>query len=172
VPERTFAAIENLPNWRNPAPRFAAVYDVFGNAKTAVKYSLNRYNLARKTGIAADYNPLVSLGATTATSPALAWRDINGDDIAQGERGCNFGTNGLPGCEINFSALPTNFGVVALNTYGEYPRTWNLEHGLELQHELMPRLSTTVSWFHGAFHNLTTTINESLAVSGDPRNNP
>ncbi len=29
----------------------------------------------------------------------------------------------------------------ALNRYGDYPRTWNLESALELQHELMPRLS-------------------------------
>jgi carboxypeptidase family protein len=172
VPARTFAAIENLPNWRDPAPRFAVVYDLFGNAKTAIKYSINRYNQARTTGIAADYNPLVSLGATTATSPALAWRDVNGDDIAQGERGCNFGTNGLPGCEINFNNLAANFGAVALNTYGEFPRTWNLEHGLELQHELMPRLSMTGSWFHGDFYNLTTTINRSWQVEGDPLRNP
>jgi hypothetical protein len=172
VPERTFDAIENLPDWKNWAPRFAMVYDVFGNAKTAIKYSLNKYNLARTTGIAADYNPLESLGATTTTSPALAWRDVNGDDIAQGERGCNFGTSGLPGCEINFSALPSNFGFVARNEYGNYPRTWNLEHGLELQHELMPRLSITGSWFHGDFHNLTTTINRSWQAEGDPLRNP
>jgi carboxypeptidase family protein len=172
VPERRFEGIENLPDWKNWAPRFAAVYDVFGSAKTALKYSLNKYNLARTTGIAADYNPLVSLGATTTTSPALAWRDVNGDDIAQGERGCNFGTNGLPGCEINFSSLPSNFGFVALNTYGNYPRTWNLEHGLELQHELLPRLSVSASWFHGDFHNLTTTINQSWQAAGDPALNP
>jgi Carboxypeptidase regulatory-like domain len=172
VPERRFDGIKNLPDWQNMAPRFAAVYDLFGNARTAIKYSLNKYNQARTTGIAADYNPLVSLGATTATSPALAWRDVNGDDIAQGDRGCNFGTNGLPGCEINFSALPSNFGVVALNTYGNYPRTWNLEHGLELQHELLPRLSVSVAWFHGDFHNLTTTVNQSWKFDGNPLQNP
>jgi hypothetical protein len=172
VPERRFEGIENLPNWRNWAPRSSVVYDLFGNAKTALKYSLNKYNLARTTGIAEDYNPLRSLGATTATSPALAWRDVNGDDIAQGTRGCNFGTNGLPGCEINFSALPSNFGAVALNTYGNYPRTWNLEHGLELQHEVIPQLSLTGSWFHGDFYNLTTTINQSWVTTGDPVQNP
>jgi hypothetical protein len=172
VSARHFDGIENLPNWRNWAPRFSTVYDLFGNAKTALKYSLSKYNQARTTGIASDYNPLISLGATTATSPALAWRDVNGDDIAQGERGCDFGTNGLPGCEINFSALPSNFGIAALNTYGNYPRSWNLEHGLELQHEVLPQLSVTGSWFHGDFHNLTTTINQSWKFDGDPLQNP
>jgi hypothetical protein len=166
VPERRFEGIKNLPDWQDWAPRFAMVYDVFGNAKTALKYSLNKYNLARTTGIASDYNPLLS-----QTSAALTWRDVNGDDIAQGERGCNFGTGGLPGCEINFASLPANFGIAALNTYGAYPRTWNLEHGLELQHELMPRLSVTGSWFHGDFRNLTTTINQSWVHNGDPLQN-
>jgi Carboxypeptidase regulatory-like domain len=167
VPARHFEGIKDLPDWKDWAPRMSVVYDLFGNAKTALKYSVNRYNTARTTGIASDYNPLLS-----QTSTSLAWRDVNGDDIAQGSRGCDFGTNGLPGCEINFSALPANFGTAALNTYGNYPRSWNLEHGLELQHELMPQLSLTGSWFHGDFHNLTTTINQSWTFDGDPLKNP
>src|SRR5262245_37356165 len=147
VPARHFDAIENLPDWKDWAPRFSTVFDVFGNAKTALKYSLNRYNRARTTGIASNYNALLSQTAS------VQWRDLNGDDIAQGSITylpdgtripCVYQT---PGCEINVAALPTNFGVAALNTYGNYPRTWNLEHGLELQHELIPRLSVTGSWF-------------------------
>jgi hypothetical protein len=165
VPAREFPERENLPNWRDWAPRFALVYDLFGTAKTAVKYTLNRYNIARTTGIAGNYNPLLE-----QTSTALPWRDVNGDDIAQGERGCT----GYPtvGCEINFASLPSNFGIRALNEYGEYPRTYNVEHGLELQHELLPRLSLTGSWFHGDFYNLTTTINRSLQFDGNPIDNP
>ena len=113
VPARQFEAIENLPNWNDWAPRLAVVYDLFGNGKTAVKASVNRYNLARTTGVASAYNPLLSQTAT------LQWRDVNGDDIAQGERGCT----GYPaaGCEINFAALSSNFGIAALAEYGELP---------------------------------------------------
>jgi len=149
VPARHFDAIENLPDWRDWAPRFAAVYDVRGNAKTAIKFSLNRYNQQRTTGVADNYNPLVS-----ATSTSLAWTDLNRDDIAQGARGCVYLT---PGCEINFGQLPANFGTAALNRYGNFPRTWNLESAVELQHELLPRLSVSGAWFHGTFHNLTST---------------
>jgi hypothetical protein len=164
VPERNFEAIENLPLWKDWAPRFAVVYDLFGNAKTAIKWSLNRYNRARTTGIASNYNPLLSQTAS------LPWTDKNGDDIAQGVRGCNFATD--PACEINFTNLSPTYGTAALNTYGNYPREWNLENGLEIQHELLPRLSVTGSWFRGSFHNLTTTINQSLEFAGDPRQNP
>ncbi|MGQ0735207.1 MAG: TonB-dependent receptor [Acidobacteriota bacterium] len=157
VPARQFPAIHDLPNWKNWAPRFAAVYDVFGNGKTALKYSLNRYNRARTTNIAANYNPLLSQTTT------LPWRDVNGNDIAEGDRGCT----GYPrvGCEIDFSTLSSNFGIAALNEYGRYPREWNLESGLELQHELLPRLSVSGTWFRGSFHNLPTTINQSWSAA-------
>lgn len=158
VPARSTEAIPNLPNWKDFAPRFSAVYDLFGNGRTALKYSLNRYNQIRTTGIAVNYNPFQSL-----TSAALPWRDISADDIAQGERGCT----GYPrvGCEIDFTNLPPNFGIASLNTFGDYPRTWNLENAVELQHELMTGLSVSGAWFLGNFHNLRKTINQSYTTS-------
>jgi hypothetical protein len=171
VPERQFEEIRDVPNWTDWAPRFALVYDLFGNAKTAVKYSVNRYNRSVTTGVADDYNPL---GSSTQTLP---WTDLNGDDIAQGDsqvvngvrRSCTYLT---PGCEIDFRNLTANFGVQDANEYGGFPRTWNLEHGLELQHELFPRLSLTASWFHGDFHDMNVTINRALQFDGDPALNP
>ena len=109
VPVRHFDAIENLPNWTDWAPRFSAVYDLRGDAKTALKFSLNRYNQQRTTGIADSYNALVS-----ATSASLAWTDLNRDDVAQGTRGCTYLS---AGCEINFTQLSSNFGNAALNRY-------------------------------------------------------
>ena len=41
-----------------------------------------------------------------------------------------------------------------------------------MQHELLPRLSVTGSWFHGTFHNLTTTVNQTLAEHWRPIDNP
>lgn len=157
IPARHFDRIENLPNWSNPAPRFGLAYDVFGTGKTAVKFSINRYNLARTTGVADQYNPLAN------STFSLAWTDSNGDNIAQGERGCVYLT---AGCEINFAGLPANFGTQALATYDPATkRTWNLETGVEVQHELFPRVSATVSYYHGDFHNLTQTDNLNVSAS-------
>jgi hypothetical protein len=156
VPARTFDEITDVPDWNDFAPRMGLVYDLFGTGKTAIKYSLNRYNLSRTTGIAANYNPLLSQTFT------LPWVDKNGDDVADGTLRCDFTT---PGCEINFATLPANFGVAALNEYGKYPRTWNLESGLEISHELLEGLSLTGSWWRGDFHNITNTVNTAWTTA-------
>ena len=157
VPAREFDEVRQLPSWNDLAPRLALVYDLFGNGRTALKYSLNRYNLSRTTGIAENYNPLRS------ETFDLPWRDVNGNDIADGALRCT----GYPSaaCEIDFSNMPTNFGVAALNEYGRYPRTWNLESGVEIQHELFSGVSASVSWWKGNLNNLVTTINQSFTTA-------
>jgi hypothetical protein len=156
VPARTFAEVKDVPNWNDIAPRLGLVYDLFGNGRTALKASVNKYNLSRTTGIAAQYNPLLSQTAT------LPWVDKNGDDIAQGALRCDFTS---PDCEINFNTLSTNFGVAALNEYGKYPRTWNFEQGLEISHEVTNGLSVAASYWHGDFHNLTTSVNRQWTAA-------
>ncbi len=102
VGERTFGP-ETMPIWKGWAPRFGLTYDLFGNAKTALKFSANKYMLSATDGVAADYNPM------RLQTQNVDWRDLNGDDIAQGARGCVYLT---PGCELNFAQLPANFGVI------------------------------------------------------------
>jgi hypothetical protein len=157
VPERTFDEIVDVPSWNDFAPRMALVYDLFGNGQTAIKYSLNRYNQSRTTGIAAEYNPLLN---QTSTRP---WRDVNGNGMADATMRCE----GYPSaaCEVDFNGLAANYGIAALNEYGNYPRTWNLESGLELQHELFPGMSVGAAWWRGSFYNLTTTINQSWTTA-------
>jgi hypothetical protein len=171
VPQVEFPEINGLPKWKNIAPRFSSVYDLFGNSKTALKYSVNRYNISRTTGIAETYN------GQQLRRVALPWNDANNDGVAQGQidfpngvrTPCVFNT---PGCEINFANLPTNYGLKSENTFGNYKRAYDIEHAVELQHELFPRLSLTGSWFHGSFGNLSSTINENLRFNGDPTQNP
>jgi hypothetical protein len=68
--------------WKDFSPRLSMVYDLSGNGKTAVRVGFNRFMTAQTTGFSQLYNP------TALTTQNLPWRDLNGDDIAQGERGC------------------------------------------------------------------------------------
>ena len=73
-----------MPVWSSLSPRFGLVYDLFGNAKTALKFSANKYQMQLTDGLTNTYNPV------RPQTASLTWRDLNGDDIAQGELGCTF----------------------------------------------------------------------------------
>jgi hypothetical protein len=146
VGERRFAAIEHIPQFSNVVPRFSAVYDLFGNGKTAVKGNISKYVDQRTLSLTTPYNPLAG------TTARIQWRDLNQDDVAQGEVGCVYLT---PGCEMQFSAMPQNFGSRALNILDpDLKRPSNIETSLAVQHELLPRLSVGAGWYRRTFQNL------------------
>jgi len=174
VPARVADEGKNIPDWKDWAPRFQLVYDVFGNSKTAIKYSFNRYNEAATVGTAQGYN-----GIQAATS-SRTWTDLNNDDIAQGQRTWNAdGTYTdcvylTAGCEINLSgitggqaALSPTFGLPGdVAPYSGYPRRYRLEQGIEIQHALLPRLSLSGTYYKGWNKNRTKTINTSRTDDG------
>ncbi|MGC4080650.1 MAG: TonB-dependent receptor [Vicinamibacterales bacterium] len=165
VGERSYGP-ETMPVWKTIAPRFGVTYDLLGNAKTALKFSANKYMLSATDGVAADYNPM------RLQTQNVDWRDLNGDDIAQGERGCVYLT---PGCELNFAQLPANFGVITpgcqvVYAPGSIPcgtdqvdpdveRPYNVQYSVGVQHELLPRVSLSANWFRTRFYNAYLKVN-------------
>ena len=53
MPARDFPAMPDLPNWFNMAPRFGTAYDLTGDAKTALKGTVNQYYRSFPVDIAA-----------------------------------------------------------------------------------------------------------------------
>src|SRR5262249_26759516 len=142
---RTFGPID-WPTWKSFSPRGAVVYDLFGNQKTALKFTMGRYEQAGSTGFSESYNPLA------LTSANVAWTDLNGDGVPQGELGCTYLQ---AGCEINLAQLPTGFGVASLaNVDPNIKRMYNVETALSVQHELTSNVSVQGGWYHRDFHNL------------------
>ena len=143
-----------MPDWNDFAPRMALVYDLMGNGRTALKYSLNRYNLSRTTGIAANYNPLLSADG----DPAVARRQRQRQ--ADGALRCT----GYPSaaCEIDFTGLSQNFGIAALNEYGEYPAHLEPRAGRRSAARAVRRpVAVSGAWWKGDFRNLTTTVDRA-----------
>lgn len=156
VAERCFEDVEDVPNWKDWAPRLGLAYDLFGNARTALKFGLNRFNQQAGTSFPGRYDPA---GAASAT---LRWTDLNGDNIAQGDRGCAFQT---VGCEIDFSTLPANFGVRRLNRLDpSATRPYSYEVSAQLQHEIIRGLSLSLGWFRRSFKNdiISTDLNRTF----------
>ncbi len=158
VPARQFDAIPDVPNWKNWAPRLGAAYDVFGDAKMAIKGSAGKYLQQEGTGFATTYNPVVE------SMDTRNWTDLNSDDIAQeneiGPGNANFGTR------RNRNADP------------DIDRPYQLVYNLTVQRELASGISATFSYNRRTFHNQVYTINlaapvtdYTLASVPDPRGN-
>jgi hypothetical protein len=159
VPVRHFDAIENLPNWKNWAPRFGAVYDLFGNGRTAVRGSIGRYMQQEATGFAAKYNPLQQ-GSDTVT-----WTDLNGDDIAQ-DNELGAAGNATLGVRRNINPDPA------------MKRPYQILYNLGVQQQLMTGVSVSANYYRREYHNLVYTTNLAVPLSAydpvtlpDPRGN-
>jgi hypothetical protein len=144
-----------MPCWTDFAPRLGVAYDLFGNAKTALKASFNKYMAGQTLSYAQRYNPL-RIQADTRT-----WRDTdlsgralstNGDNVAQEN-------------EIG----PTNnlaFGLPVLSVKPDpdgLAREYDLETSVSIQHELLRGLSVSGSWFRRATHNERRTDNQLVS---------
>jgi hypothetical protein len=144
----------SFPTWSDWSPRLSMIYDLSGNGKTAVRVGFNRFMTAQTTGFAQLYNP------TALTTFNLPWTDVNGDDIAQGERGCTYLT---AGCEINFANLPTNFGVRSLARFDEnIQRPYSLPLNIGVSHELFQGISIAAEYYKIWFRDITMRVNTLL----------
>ncbi|MFA5911588.1 MAG: carboxypeptidase regulatory-like domain-containing protein [Vicinamibacterales bacterium] len=143
-----------FPTWKDFSPRVSAIYDISGNGKTAIRAGFNKFVTAQTTGFAQLYNP------TALTTFALPWTDSNGDDMAQGERGCTYLT---AGCEINFANLPANFGVRSLAQFDpDIKRPYSLAMNVGVTRELFSGFSLAAEFYRINFKNLTMRTNSLL----------
>jgi hypothetical protein len=74
VPERSFAAVDDAPNYKNLNPRTSVAYDLFGDGKTAIKGALGRYTPLAFT---ASNNPASNASGNTTRT----WTDANGNYV-------------------------------------------------------------------------------------------
>ena len=167
---RHFDEIDNLPNFKNWVPRLGGAYDLRGDGKTGLKFSVGRYMQQDASSFPQTYNPMAQ------TSAALSWTDLNKDDIAQGELGCVYQT---AGCEINFAQLSSSFGARRnKNPDPQLERPYQMVYNAGVTQELRPGIGVAVNYFRREFHAITYTSSLSVPFSAytpfqipDPRNN-
>src|SRR5207249_3908126 len=58
APLQTWPAVKDTPNWKDISPRMGVAYDLFGDGKTALKYTLNRYVVNEATTFVGGLNPV------------------------------------------------------------------------------------------------------------------
>jgi Carboxypeptidase regulatory-like domain len=155
-----------ITSWNDVTPRFGVSYDLFGNGKTALKATANRYLAGQGSGgLANATNPLNTF-VSTATRP---WTDGN--------------KNYVPDCDLLNPALQDNrasggdscgavnplFGTVGPgSTYdpavltGWNHRDYNWEFSAGVQRELVPRISADFTYFRRWYGNFA--LVDDLAI--------
>jgi hypothetical protein len=158
VGPRDFAAIDNVPLWKDFSPRLGVALDLFGNGRTAIKASFSRYVAGQGTGFANANNPVL----TSVNSATRTWNDVNGDFKPQ----CNF-TNPAANQECGV-LTPSTFGQLRVTTrYDDAVRTglrgYNWESSVGINQELWRGVSAEVSYHGRRYGNFSVTDN--LAVT-------
>jgi hypothetical protein len=161
VGARTFDDVTNVPNWHDVSTRVGAAYDLFGDGKTALKVSWNRYVAGAGTGIASANNPVTS----AVVSANRNWSDANRDYVPD----CDFGNTAANGecgplSDLNFGkANPraTRSDDDVIHGYGKRPYNW--ETAVSVQHELRPGMSVNAGYFRRYYGNFTVTDNLAVA---------
>jgi hypothetical protein len=156
-----------VDSYKDLTPRAAVTFDLFGNGKTALKATLGKY--LESTVTASNY----SLGNPTsrlATNVTRTWTDRNGnwnpDCDLSNPNTQDFGPTGdfcgvINNLNFGTATFSNTIDPEILKGWGVRPSDWNW--GVSVQHEVLPRTSVEVGFFHREFFGFAVT--DTLAVS-------
>jgi hypothetical protein len=161
VGARSYAAQKDLPNWFDVTPRFGVVYDLFGDATTAVRVGVNRYNVTYSNNATSPYDPLV------IKSDTRNWADC---DFVPGTSTCS--ANVLPtnrdgiAQDNEIGPVVTPFG---LNRFADpnKKRDFNLQYNVGIDRQLFNKVSVTFAWFKRTWYDMPITRNELIDPVAD-----
>ena len=142
------------------SPRVSATYDLFGDAKTAVRVTVGKFMIGQESNGAGTFGQHMTPVFRMATNTSRAWTDANRDFVAN----CNLvdiRANGEcgPAANSNFgtSAFSQTFDPRATSGWGVRPYTWDF--GASVQREIITGLSATLGYNRLSFGNLSVRDN-------------
>ena len=160
APARNFAAEKDTPNFKDISPRLGAVYDVFGDGRTALKVSLGRYVgrirvISRQTFISQVNRSLDMTG--------LTWNDAAGNFFPNCDL-TDLQANGACGTISNLDfgqSLPvaTAYDDDVLGGWGN--RSYNWASSVSIEHQLSQELSLAAGYHRRWYGNFQVRQNEA-----------
>ena len=156
VGARSFGELHPVEAFTDLSPRLSAVYDLFGNAKTALKFSASKYltplsvfffNPFAPNSVAADPRVWLDTDLTPGSNtPSGRVLPTNNDNIAQdNEIG--------PTQNRRFGLAPEQRADPDLQ------REYSWDYSASVQHEIIPNLSVMAGWYFARTYDAQQTIN-------------
>ena len=138
--------------WHDIEPRAGLAYDVFGDARTALKVSLNKYLTGDGSG-----GPF-GIGAAPAnsmvTSTTRSWNDANRDyvpDCVLTDPRSNGECGAMANLDFGSPLSTLAYDPDLMEGFGK--RTYNWQFSTGVQHELVPRVSVGLDYWRTWFGN-------------------
>lgn len=164
---RSFAPVDDIPNWKDLNPRLGASYDLFGDGRTALKVSVGRYVAKTNVDVPQLLNPI----NTSVNAASRSWNDTtfgpgdprSGNFVPDCDLG-NFAANGECGAITNQFFGKTNPNAIVWSDairkgWGVRDNNWDMS--AEIQHELHRGLSLTGGYYRntGGYYRNTNSKN-------------
>jgi hypothetical protein len=159
--------------WHDLQPRAGLAFDLFGDGKTALKASLNKYLVfygapnAGGTGTDAAFTSNMNPTSRLVNTTTRSWTDTNRNFVPD----CNL-FNPAANAECGAMANP-DFGTTrpgssydpeTLSGWNKRPDSnWQFSAGV--QRQILPRLSVDVSYFRTWFTNLVVTDDRAVSAA-------
>jgi hypothetical protein len=152
---------DNPYAFKDAQPRLGVAYDLFGNGRTALKFSAGRYADQLTNDLLDNLTP------SDVAPMTRQWLDLNNDGKIQGDP-----LNPLANGEFIRNDGDPNFGQprITQTVNPDYGKGWgmrtaNWEYSGSVEHELLPNVQVEFAYFHRSFSNFEALDNVNLAAS-------
>jgi hypothetical protein len=153
--QKSFPAVRQDPLWHDFGPRVSATYDLTGRGKTVVKGSWGKYLDQINTGTPPNPNANIN--------QVYGWNDLNGDFLFQ-PGGATW--TGLQYAGGEFGALQQTNNLAVAVFDKTVRRAYRYETTASLDHEIVPNILLTVSYFHTREHDITGSVDQNINLWG------
>ena len=181
APTEIFFPSRSTPGyeWKDLSPRVGVAYDLFGNGKTALRFNIGKYLEAiTASNNDLDMNPITRMvvnstrnwtdGRTAITgAPALPEGDPRRGNMVPDCDLNNPAANGecaaLDNQNLGRPVFTRNFDPDFVTGWGTRPNNWSM--GVGVQHEIVPRVSATVTYNRNWWGNWYVVDNQSTLAT-------
>jgi hypothetical protein len=162
VPARNFAKVDcdtvkGLGCFKDWAPRLGAVYDLFGDHKTALKAGFGKFDTPIVSSVLNNFNPMA------LASESIAW--VNAPTTACQSSGCFPAGTGFANGNIGANPNPL-FGLPQNRTLDpNFHRAYSLQYNAGIQQEVIRGVALNFNWYRLATYQQILLQNSAVPSS-------